>query len=95
MEFNRIWKNAKEFGVHNDSPLVEVAYDDQGDIDVFFNSPRTLDKNSSEESNLTNQVVRLIDGAQNNLKIATTRVRLQPILEALQAAAAARCKFNC
>lgn len=86
-EFNRLWMNAKEFGQRHKSQIVELEYDAQDDIEVFFNSPRTLDKKSDEPANLTEQVVRLIEGAQNNLKIATTRVRLQPVVEALSAAA--------
>ncbi|WP_413943479.1 phospholipase D-like domain-containing protein [Bdellovibrio sp. HCB-162] len=87
-EFNRLWVNSEEFGRHSDNNETnEVSFFDQGDVEVFFNSPRTLDRKSNEPSRLTDQVVRLINEAQSEIKIATTRVRLKPVLEALQVAA--------
>ncbi|WP_374075751.1 phosphatidylserine/phosphatidylglycerophosphate/cardiolipin synthase family protein [Bdellovibrio bacteriovorus] len=87
-EFNRLWNNSKEFGQSlNHENVSTGSFLDQGDVEVFFNSPRTLDKKSNESFNLTEQVVRLINEAQSEIKIATTRVRLKPVLEALQAAA--------
>jgi len=87
-EFNRLWNASKEFGVSKNYPEVAVPIaQDQSDIEVFFNSPKTIDPSSLEPSNITHEVVRLIQGAKHELQIATTRVRLMPVMEALLAAA--------
>lgn len=87
-EFNRLWNASKEFGVAKNYPDVPVpAYKDQPDIDIYFNSPKTIDPTSTEPSNITEQLVALIKGAKSSLQIATTRVRLQPVMEELLAAA--------
>ncbi|MFP5520094.1 MAG: phospholipase D-like domain-containing protein [Bdellovibrionia bacterium] len=87
-EFNRLWKNAHEFGSSLEfEESKQMTYVDDENVEVYFNSPRFIDKDSLESSRLTSQVVRLIGGAQYSLKIATTRVRLVPALEALAAAA--------
>ncbi|MEK7356285.1 MAG: phospholipase D-like domain-containing protein, partial [Bdellovibrionota bacterium] len=51
------------------------------------NAPRLLKKDKNPDHVITSQIVRLIDSAKSELSIATTRVRLQPVLEALKAAA--------
>lgn len=87
-EFNRLWNASKEFGVSKNYPEVAAPrIQDQQDIEIYFNSPKTIEPGSSEPSNITNEIVRLIKGAKSNLQIATTRVRLQPVMEALLAAA--------
>lgn len=83
-EFNRLWDASKEFGVSLGYPDVAVPqYQDNKDIEIFFNSPRTVDPGSKEISYITGEIVRLIDGAQKNLQIATTRIRLVPVMEAM------------
>ncbi|WP_413290119.1 phospholipase D-like domain-containing protein [Bdellovibrio sp. HCB337] len=87
-EFNRLWNASKEFGVSLGHPDVKVPkYQDQEDIEIFFNSPRTVDRKSQEASYITGEIVRLIDGAQNNIQIATTRIRIEPVLESILKAA--------
>lgn len=87
-EFNRLWKASKEFGVSLGYPDVRVpSYQDRQDIDIYFNSPRVVDPSSQEVSYITGEIVRLIDSAQSQLQIATTRIRLAPVLEALLRAA--------
>ncbi|MFN7729347.1 MAG: phospholipase D-like domain-containing protein [Bdellovibrio sp.] len=87
-EFSRLWKASREFGNSSDSSERPLAdYDEEQDVAVFFNSPRTVDKGSHEDAVLTEQVVRLIQSAEHTLQIATTRVRLVEVLEALKAAA--------
>lgn len=87
-EFNRLWLNAKEFGEQTATKEILVpAFTEQDNVEIFFNSPRTIDRDSQEPSLLTDQVVRLINEAQTEIKVASTRIRLQPILEALLAAA--------
>ncbi|MBX2993528.1 MAG: DUF1669 domain-containing protein [Bdellovibrionaceae bacterium] len=88
LEFSRLWSASQEFGRDDDASERPVAdYDDEDGVAVFFNSPRTLGVTDTQETMLTNQVVRLINEAQHTLQIATTRVRLTPVLEALKAAA--------
>jgi len=88
MEFNRLWDAAQEFGVARGYPDVVVPpYQDQPDIDIFFNSPRTIDRTSTEVNYITGELVRQIQSAKHDLQIATTRIRLQPVLEELLTAA--------
>lgn len=87
-EFNRLWINSAEFGFADPASAVHsVPAVDQEDIEVYFNSPKRLEPGSTEISNLTNEIVSLIDSAESHLQIASTRIRLVPVLEALQAAA--------
>lgn len=87
-EFLRLWAASKEFGVALSFPeQTPVPFIDEEGLEVVFNSPRTLDPKSAEKSNLTAEVVRHIQSAQKTLEIATARIRLIPILEALYAAA--------
>lgn len=87
-EFNRLWSASKEFGISKNYPEVAVPRaQDQADIEIYFNSPKTIDPSSNEPSNITEQIVRLIKGAKHDLQIATTRIRLQPVMEALLASA--------
>lgn len=88
VEFKRLWENSKEFGFSSGESLNILPFAaDQEDIEIYFNTPRVLTPSSSEESNLTKQIVKRIQSAQSELLIATTRIRLVPVLEALQAAA--------
>lgn len=89
-EFERLWNSSLEVGQTLNHPK-RARSDANGApdrLDVFFNSPRILEKNSSPDHVLTSQLVRLIDGAKSDLAIATTRVRLVPVMESLKAAAA-------
>lgn len=87
-EFERLWKASKEFGNSlNFGGTYRASVQSQKDLEVFFNSPRRLEPNSSEPSNLTEQVVRLIDSAQEEIQVATTRIRLIPVLDAVLRAA--------
>lgn len=87
-EFLRLWQASKEFGTSLSFPEQKpLPIVDEPESEVVFNSPRTLDPKSSEKSVLTDEVVRSIQAAQKNLEIATARIRLVPILEALRAAA--------
>lgn len=85
-EFNRLWENSKPFGNDRQFADVEAGRRDQRDLDIHFNTPRRL-RLDLESELLTDQVVRMIDSAKERIEIATTRVRLIPILEALSSAA--------
>lgn len=94
-EFNRLWMHSAEFGFTGTATdVTPVASVDQEDMEVYFNSPKRLEPGSSEKSNLTNEVVNLINSSQSHLQIASTRIRLLPVLEALQAAAARGVKIQ-
>lgn len=88
VEFNRLWTASTEFGKAFGYPdnAVPSAADEDG-IEVYFNSPKILAPNSTESTSIQNQLVRLINGAQHSLQIATTRIRIVPVLEAVLAAA--------
>lgn len=87
-EFNRLWKASQEFGVNRNFPEVAVpSSPDDKNVEVYFNSPKTVEPNSPESSSLTNELIRLIKSAKSNLQIATTRVRIQGVMEALLEAA--------
>lgn len=86
-EFNRLWKKSKPFGFSKDLERPDLTFQDQPDIEVFFNSPKHLKLNLEEPSVLTDQIIRAIEEAQNEIEIATTRIRLEPILVAVQKAA--------
>lgn len=89
-EFETLWANSGEFGKtlsHPARALPDISHAPDH-MDVFFNSPRLLFKNMKPEAELTAQVARLIDGAKSEILVASTRVRLEPILNSLKAAAA-------
>lgn len=87
-EFNRLWAASKEFGANLGHSDVEVPnYQEQNDIEIYFNSPKTIDKTSQETSYITGEIVRLIDSAQDHIEIATTRIRLTPVMTAMLRAA--------
>jgi Phosphatidylserine/phosphatidylglycerophosphate/cardiolipin synthases and related enzymes len=87
-EFTRLWNAAREFGKASDELKSEAneLHADQSDIRVHFNSGRTLDK-SLAPVEITEHLVELIDQAQSEIAVASTRIRRTAILEALQRAA--------
>jgi phosphatidylserine/phosphatidylglycerophosphate/cardiolipin synthase-like enzyme len=85
-EFNLLWENSKLFGVDLRLADREAGSRDQKDLEIHFNTPKRLrvDKNHPL---LTDQIVRAIESAKSTIDIASTRVRLIPVLEAISAAA--------
>lgn len=93
-EFALLWNSSQEFG-HALYPEVEplplVAL--KGDVHAFFNSSNYEWKKNSlqplDELNpqLTKTVVAAINKARRSIEIATTRIKLAPIHEALMKAA--------
>jgi phosphatidylserine/phosphatidylglycerophosphate/cardiolipin synthase-like enzyme len=86
MEFERLWERAKEFGVAQGAASLTLQPREQADLDFHFNSPRRLQLNPNDAL-LTDHVVRAIDNARQSIAIASTRVRLAPVLEAIAKAA--------
>lgn len=92
-EFERLWLASKSFGQIETAERPHLAlHPIEGDqqIIVHFNSLRHLDLlNGADDSEyvMTSHLVRQIQAAQKSLQIATTRIRLKPVLEAVQTAA--------
>jgi phosphatidylserine/phosphatidylglycerophosphate/cardiolipin synthase-like enzyme len=88
-EFELIWSHSTEFGVTLAHPARTVANAESSNdgLEMHFNSRRHLLKENLPEHNLTLQLVQHINSAKSQLRIATTRVRLVPVLDALRAAA--------
>lgn len=86
-EFNRLWKKSKAFGIDLKIPEVIPTASDQPGLQVFFNSPRLLKTDLSESTLLQDELGRAIDAAQNEILVATTRVRLESLLTKIKAAA--------
>lgn len=87
VEFNRLWKIAKEYGVVGEERVVTAPFADEGEFTVHFNSPRLLKSTEEEGIFITDQLVRELDAAVSSADIATTRIRLEPLLEAVSRAA--------
>ncbi len=85
-EFERLWEHAEEFGNSLNHPSVRAGQRTQRDLAIHFNTPQRL-RLDQKWPTLTEQVVRAIDEAQSHLDIATTRIRLPEVLEALSRAA--------
>jgi phosphatidylserine/phosphatidylglycerophosphate/cardiolipin synthase-like enzyme len=88
LEFERLWKVSKDFGnalEHTELSVVSPTSGEQ--VTAFFNSPRFINKSRHSENFLSQQIASAIDGAQSEILVASTRVRLQNILTSLKAAA--------
>lgn len=86
-EFDRLWEKSKPFGFSKDAKREPLEAADQKDVEIFFNSPRHLKLNIDEPNVLTEQIIKGIEAARDEIQIATTRIRLEPILNAVQKAA--------
>lgn len=94
-EFKLLWENSGDFGSGSESvlmtsnsvvshDLVSAAF--TSDNFVFSNG-QVRAKPESSGYTVTKEIVQAIDQSQNNLKIATTRIKLRPIYEAILRAA--------
>lgn len=94
-QFELLWKNAKTYG--NDlqaAPIAVESVDMTADTKAHFNSENfkfgpggVKNDPKAEGFHLTRQVVRAIESAQSEIEIASTRLKLRPIYEALKKAA--------
>lgn len=94
-EFNLLWEVGVEFGRAMATPSPQAASGVSPDPMAFFNTENFkitesgLRKDSELSGyTLTREVVELIDEARSHIEIATTRIKLRPIYEALVRAAA-------
>lgn len=89
-EFNFLWKLSKEFGFAGPQQgPASLGFSDQPGLEVFYNSQRILvkEKSLSSEVWLAQKVIEQIETAQKEIQIASTRIRLEPIMAALLKAA--------
>jgi len=104
-QFDLLWSQAKEFGrsapeggqAFRQLPVAQL----EAGFEVHFNTdnlkvtPRGFRKDSSKKGYvLTRQIVDLINKSKSTIEIATTRIKLRPIYEALKAAAARGVKID-
>ena len=105
-QFDLLWSKSKEFGFSNQRLNFQnvnphrSAEMEEG-FKVFFNTEnlkvtkRGFTKDSKKEGYvLTRQIVDLINNAETSIEIATTRIKLRPIYEALKSAAARGVKID-
>lgn len=104
-QFNLLWSQAKEFGkaaeqAQQRSEVLPVSRLEEG-FEVHFNTEnfkvtsKGFRKDSSKKGfALTRQIVDLINNAEHKIEIATTRLKLRPIYEALKSAAARGVKIE-
>ncbi len=101
-QFDLLWSKAKEFGRATSEPKRGFLKTDvERGFSVFFNTQnlkvtkRGFSKDSTKEGYvLTRQIVNLINNANSSIEIATTRIKLRPIYEALKSAAARGVKID-
>ena len=96
-EYNLLWTTSREFGEvifpnhvtsDTEAPL-DLGIESHFNTDNLKVSKGRLVKDSKAEGwTLTRQIVEAIDNAESHLEIATTRIRLRPIFDAIQRAAA-------
>ncbi len=95
-QFDLLWSKAKEFGRAN-TTLKQgfLNANIEAGFNVFFNTENLkvtttgFKKDSKKEGYiLTRQIVELINNTESSIEIATTRIKLRPIYEALKSAAA-------
>lgn len=100
--FNLLWSKSKEHGESREyeAPVLGNIEPEAG-FEVHFNTsnfkitPKGFRKDSSKKGfALTRQIVALIDQAQSHIEIATTRIKLRPIYEAIKRAAARGVKVD-
>ncbi|MAV89818.1 MAG: hypothetical protein CL676_00240 [Bdellovibrionaceae bacterium] len=103
-EFDLLWSLANEYGreeVGSTTNDFLAAKDRNPSIQSFFNTEnfkvrdgRLVDDDSKEGFELTREVVREIDGARKSLEIASTRLKLRPVFDALLRAASRGVKID-
>ncbi len=101
-QFDLLWSKAKEFGrAGKEQKSGFLNTNVEKGFSVFFNTEnlkvtkRGFSKDSKKEGYvLTRQIVNLINNANSSIEIATTRIKLRPIYEALKSAAARGVKID-
>ena len=94
-QFNLLWDNSTEVGHAIEHTIREPkGLQPEPGFDVFFNSENFVIENGkvrkdskAEGFHLTRQIVELIDSAEETIEIASTRIKLRPIHNAIVRAA--------
>ena len=92
-EFNTLWSIAKEIGRVGKYKHQNIEKDNSSETQVFFNMDNFRIKNNrlykakGRGWALTKKIVKAIDAADSHLQIATTRIKLRPIYNAIKRAA--------
>jgi phosphatidylserine/phosphatidylglycerophosphate/cardiolipin synthase-like enzyme len=100
VEFNTLWSIAKEFGrsnfyIHQDLEKSNtLALQSFFNIDNFKIRNNRLYKDKNSGWVLTKKLVTAIDSAESHLQIATTRIKLRPLYNAIKRAAARGVKID-
>jgi phosphatidylserine/phosphatidylglycerophosphate/cardiolipin synthase-like enzyme len=105
-QFDLLWSQSKEFGFSKEEKgpqkiSIQTAQGVEEGFKIYFNTenfkitPKGFRKDSSKKGFvLTRQIVDLIDNAEHKIEIATTRIKLRPIYEAIKRAAARGVKIK-
>lgn len=98
-EFELLWSQAKEYGnVHEEyyglANLIQIDFILEPGLDVSFNTDNFYIKGDKFRKSkdttyvLTRKLVKAIDSAESKIEIATTRLKLRPVYDAILRAAA-------
>jgi len=93
VEFNTLWSIAKEIGRSDTYLHQDIEKSNNLEIQSFFNIDNFRIKNNrlykarNKGWSLTKVLVEAIDSAESHLEIATTRIKLRPLYNAIKRAA--------
>jgi phosphatidylserine/phosphatidylglycerophosphate/cardiolipin synthase-like enzyme len=98
-EFDNLWNNSKEFGFSKDYIFIERSVFETEEIEAFFNTEHFDVENGFRriggyKFTLTRELIKSIEKANHSIDIATTRIKLRPVYEALIQAAARGVRIN-
>lgn len=96
-EFEKLWGTTKEFGHDKEFPAAWEGepYEAEEGMEVYFNSENfdftstniSVSKTNPKKFTLTRALVDWIDSAEATIQMATTRINLRPVYDALIRAA--------
>ena len=98
-EFESLWANSKEYGFSRDYSFNTSTNQNSENIEAFFNTAHFDVGNGFRriggyKFTLTRELIKSIENANHSIDIATTRIKLRPVYEALLDAAARGVKIN-
>ena len=98
-EFEDLWANSKEFGFSKDYSVYDRSVLEMEHVEAFFNTAHFDVENGfrrigGHKFTLTRELIKSIENASHSINIATTRIKLRPVYEALLAAAARGVQIN-
>ena len=102
-EFEKLWANSKDFGViknYTAAALIEPTSSQPSVVGYFNSNNFIFEKGTVRQSQknpgfeLTRTLIREIDEAQSTIDIATTRIKLRPLYDAILRASARGIKIR-